>query len=46
MFSQQLCLFTLLAAANAVPAQWRRATVKRGIFDLAEEYDYIIGMAL
>jgi len=44
MFSRQLVVLTLLAAANALPTQWRTAIVKCGVADLAKEYDYIVGM--
>lgn len=44
MFSQWLCVLALLAGANALPAQWRTAIVKRGVADLAKEYDYIVGI--
>lgn len=44
MIPRQLCLLTLLGATNALPAQWRTAILKRGVTDLAKEYDYIVGM--
>ncbi|KAJ4406553.1 hypothetical protein N0V91_004495 [Didymella pomorum] len=42
MIPRQLCLLTLLGATNALPAQWRTAILKRGVTDLAKEYDYIV----
>lgn len=43
MISNNLIVLTLLTTATALPTQWRTATVKRDVKDLATEYDYIVG---
>ncbi|KAJ8104922.1 hypothetical protein OPT61_g10492 [Boeremia exigua] len=39
---QQLCLLALLATASSSPTRWHHATVRRGVTELAKEYDYIV----
>jgi uncharacterized protein YutD len=32
-----------LSAVQAAPARWEQAEVKRGVSDVAKEYDYVVG---
>jgi uncharacterized protein YutD len=32
-----------LSAVQALPSRWEQAEVKRGVSDVAKEYDYIVG---
>ncbi|KAF9693172.1 hypothetical protein EKO04_008926 [Ascochyta lentis] len=42
MLSHWLWALVLLTTVNGVPTQWRSATVKRSVADLAKQYDYIV----